>query len=224
MQTTATSGSTPTSVTQTQRTQLATDFNGFLKLLTTQLQNQDPLSPMDADKFTSQLVQFASVEQALATNTKLDKLSSVFEVGSRAAALNYLGTEVELEGGLLKLDGNGGARIRYELDREAADVFVRFYDATGNLLHVDSGGLAKGANEFAWNGRLSDGRIAEAGAYRVEVSARDTGGRTVPVKLTTTGRVEAVTLGESGPSLTVNGAAVPLSAIRSITQRSLQDS
>jgi len=217
MQTSAVSGA---GVTTAKSQSLASDFNGFLKLLTAQLRNQDPLAPMDADKFTSQLVQFASVEQQLATNGKLEKLNTLVDTSMRAGALGYLGAEVEIEGGFIRPEP-GKSGFHYELAREAQDVAIKIHDPSGKLVLQESGGLAKGANSYVWNGRVADGRLAEPGTYRVDVTAEDASGRSVPVTMRTTGTVDRVALDGATPMLVIEDASVPLSAVRSITRADL---
>jgi flagellar basal-body rod modification protein FlgD len=197
------------------RTSLASDFGGFLQLLTTQLQNQDPLAPMDADKFTSQLVQFSSVEQAIATNRNLERMSGLLDASMRSSALGYLGSEVELNGAVVQLEG-GGAAVRYSLAREATDVQIRFFDAAGNPVATQVGRLAEGANEVLWNGVLADGRRAPPGAYRVEVTAKDAAGAPVPVRFSGSGTVTRVDLSGEVPALVVNGALVPFTNVRAV--------
>src|SRR3954447_15714158 len=101
---TASSGSTGT---------LSASFDSFLKLLTAQLQHQDPLSPMDAPQFTSQLVQFSTVEQAVQTNSQLGQLTKLMQASSLTSALGLVGMKVEYGGGQVELGQQGGARGRF---------------------------------------------------------------------------------------------------------------
>src|SRR6202162_6681273 len=83
--------------------QLAGNFNTFLTLLTTQLQNQDPLSPLDTNQFTQQLVQFASVEQQINMNTSLSTLISLQQTAQATSALGFLGATVVVSGNFAQL-------------------------------------------------------------------------------------------------------------------------
>src|ERR1700744_3656694 len=76
------------------QSQLSGNFDTFLTLLTTQLQNQDPLSPMDSTQFTQQLVEYSQVEQQINTNTNLTSLISLQQAGAGAASVGYLGKNV----------------------------------------------------------------------------------------------------------------------------------
>src|ERR1700688_4735839 len=95
--TTPTGGTTPTgsSSSSSASNLLGTNFNTFLTLLTTQLKNQDPTSPLDTNQFTSQLVQFSQVEQAINTNTNLQALINIQEGQQSVAALPLVGQTVE---------------------------------------------------------------------------------------------------------------------------------
>jgi flagellar basal-body rod modification protein FlgD len=117
-----------------EETGLASNFETFLQLLTTQLKNQDPLSPMDTERFTSQLVQFSAVEQALKTNRQLEQLVSLTRTSAASAALGMVGREVRVDGSRMLVDAQGGATI-YELPERAASVTVRIFDADGRLIH-----------------------------------------------------------------------------------------
>ena len=102
---------------------LAEDFDTFLGILVTQLNNQDPLEPMKSQEFTNQLVQFSTVEQAIATNTKLDQMLQA-QAGNRASqAVNYIGKEIAIDGNQVQLEG-GQANFAYTLEGEAQTVAV----------------------------------------------------------------------------------------------------
>ena len=113
---------------------MAANFDSFLLLLTKQLQNQDPLAPMDASKFTSQLVQFAGVEQAMRSNSRLDQLVGTMQIGARTASLGYLGNHVTVDTSLAPLGSTGGAQFSYELPSSAKQALVRVLDASGKVV------------------------------------------------------------------------------------------
>ena len=99
--TTTTPGSTTNSSTSTDNAglaQLADNFNSFLTLLTTQLQNQDPLDPLDTNQFTQQLVEFTSVQQQVDMNTNMQTLISLQQTSEASSAMQYLGANVTLSG------------------------------------------------------------------------------------------------------------------------------
>src|ERR687895_765063 len=84
---------------------MASNFDQFLRLLTTQLKNQNPLDPLDTNQFTQQLVQFAQVEQQISMNTSLSTLIALQQATQTSAAMSFLGTTVEVEGSTTRLQG-----------------------------------------------------------------------------------------------------------------------
>ncbi len=197
-------------------TKLAADFDSFLKLLTTQLQTQDPLSPMDAEQFTQQLVQFSGVEQAIQTNTRLETLIGLMQTSQTTTALQYIGATVELDNSRLPLAAGGTARITYDLPERAAAVDVQILNQQGRLVRQFTGPAEAGVQTLAWDGRDGE-RIAQpAGTYRVAIAAVDPRGREIPLPLTTTGRVEGLSRTEEGLSLTVDGRTYPVESVRSV--------
>lgn len=197
-------------------TKLAADFDGFLKLLTTQLQTQDPLSPMDAEQFTSQLVQFSGVEQAIRTNTQLESLVSLMQSTQHTAALQYVGATVEVDNSRIHLPLGGEARITYSLTAPAATVQVTIVDEAGKTVRQLAGPVGEGQQSLAWDG-IDDDRLGRpAGAYGVRVEALDAAGRPLPVSLATTGKVDALVQSKEGLVLSVDGRTYPLDAVRAI--------
>jgi flagellar basal-body rod modification protein FlgD len=197
-------------------TRLAADFDGFLKLLTTQLQTQDPLSPMDAEQFTSQLVQFSGVEQAIRTNTQLESLVSLMQMTQHTAALHYVGATVELDNSRIHLPLGGEAKIAYSLPSPAASIRVTIVDAAGQTVRELTGPGGEGPQSVTWNG-VGDDRLGRpAGTYGVRVEALDAAGQALPVSLVTTGKVEALLQTKEGLVLSVDGRSYPLDAVRAI--------
>lgn len=197
-------------------TGLGNDFSSFLRILTTQLRMQDPTAPMDAERFTSQLVQFAGVEQALRTNDRLERLVALGEASQATASLQYLGREVRVDGSVVSLERDRGAGLRYSLGEGAAQVRVQIQDASGAPVAELAGGTGAGGHVLAWDGRRSDGGMAPPGLYRAVLRATDTAGQAVPGTLEWRGTVTAIDTGQQGVALVVDGQAVSFAAIRSI--------
>ncbi|MET0708690.1 MAG: flagellar hook capping FlgD N-terminal domain-containing protein, partial [Tardiphaga sp.] len=95
-----------TADTSTTTTGIADNFQTFLTLLTTQLQNQNPLDPLDTNQFTQQLVQFAGVEQQLKSNDQLKTLVAMQKSAQSTEALIYVGQTVAVDGKTAKFDGS----------------------------------------------------------------------------------------------------------------------
>jgi flagellar basal-body rod modification protein FlgD len=204
------------STTATGRIGLADNFDNFLKLLTTQLQSQDPLSPLDATQFTEQLVQFTGVEQAIKTNDVLGQLVALVRSDQIARAADYLGAEVEADGQTVRLGAGAPASVRYELDQPAAEVVISIYDDAGRLVRAQQGSGLVGAHAVAWDGRDQNGAPLPEGQYRVEVAAKGADGAAVPVSTTMTGVVDGVELRGERVMLSVAGVLVPLDAVTAI--------
>lgn len=196
--------------------QLAADFDGFLKLLTTQLQTQDPLAPMDAEKFTSQLVQFSAVEQAIRTNSQLESLVGLMRTTQHTAALQYVGATVELDNARTYLPTGGAAAIGYTLGAPAAAARVTIVDDAGRTVRELVGPTGAGPQRLSWDGLDSDRAGRPAGAYDVRVDAVDAEGRPVPVSLSASGKVDALLQTANGLVLSVDGRSYPLDAVRAI--------
>jgi len=214
--TTATS-STSTATSSSSRQTLAGNFDTFLKILTTQLRQQDPLQPMDAAAFTSQLVQFASVEQAIQTNTKLESLTQLARASGTAAALGMLGQQVNATTDQVALPTEGDATIHYRLPSAAAEVQVSLLDAKGQVVHTAAGDPAAGDHALTWNGLGVNGERLPPGSYRARIEAKDAEGAKMAVEQFLDGKVQGIEPGDGDVQLLVDGIPVPLAAIRSVS-------
>ena len=169
---------------------LADNYQTFLTLLTTQLQNQDPLSPMDTDQFTSQLTQMTGVEQQLLSNQLLQQLVSANQGNGLQAGVSLIGKTVTAGSSTATLT-SGTASWPYTLSSAAASSTVKVLDSGGNV--VWTGALTNtgaGSNTFTWNGQNSAGtQLDNGGTYTVQISAADASGSPVNVSTAVTGNV-----------------------------------
>jgi len=214
--TSSTAGSGAASSAARDRIGLADDFDSFLQLLTTQLKNQDPLSPLDANQFTEQLVQFSAVEQAIKTNDALGQLLSVIRSDQIARSVDYIGAEVEAAGQTVQLGDGAPARVHYRLDQAAAHVQIEIYDGAGRLVATRLGDGGAGAHSVDWDGRGQSGAPLPAGLYRFDVTAADAAGQAVPVATTIRGLVDGVEIDGHRLMLSIEGVLMPLESITSI--------
>jgi flagellar basal-body rod modification protein FlgD len=195
---------------------LADDFDSFLQLLTTQLKNQDPLSPLDANQFTEQLVQFSAVEQAIKGNDVLGQLLAVIRGDQIARSVDYIGAEVEAAGQTIQLGAAGTAQVHYRLDQTAAAVRIDIYDSSGRLVASQQGDPGLGRHSVVWDDRGESGARLPDGLYRVDVVASDAAGKAVPVKTTIRGLVDGVEIAGDRLLLSVEGVLMPLESITAI--------
>ena len=166
------------------------NFDDFLKLLMAQMQNQDPMEPMDTTQFTNQLVQFAEIEQSLKQSDKFDqliasnaKIAEAFVSNQNSASLDYLGHKVEFEGNYTYLKQKE-ADFTFSLPAELDNAFVSIYDANDNLVSGEEmQNLTSGKNHYIWNGKDLDGNPLSEGNYRLEVTAIN---KEIPVSSPTT--------------------------------------
>ena len=172
-------------------TSLSDTFDTFLALLTTQLENQDPLDPMDSERFTEQLVQFSEVEQSIATNTKLDSLIQLQSDNQLNSAVSYIGRTAEFVSDQLLLS-EGSAVISYGLDSRAASTAISIVDSNGRTVRVLDGETSSGRHEIVWDGKDGTGADLADGVYSFSLTAVDEEGETIGSVAATTGKVTGV--------------------------------
>lgn len=212
----ALTATTAGSTTSASITGLAEDFDSFLKLLTTQLQNQDPTSPMDADQFTQQLVQFSGVEQQIRSNETLSDLASLMQADQLSQSVRYLGAEVEAEGDVFRLGADGVANIKYSLESSASTSLLKITDEFGRVVALKPGENKVGQHDLTWDGMGDDGVQRVDGSYKIEVLAQSADGTPVSNSTTITGIVDGVELDGTETMLSVDGVLMTLEQISAI--------
>ncbi len=196
-------------------TKLTDNFDTFLTLLTTQLQNQDPLEPLKSNEFTQQLVQFSSVEQTIATNKNLEQLLNLTFAGFASEAVGYIGKEVTAESSTAVMT-EGNAEWSYELESPADEAQFFITDSAGQLVHQATLSNLSGSNKFTWDGKGANGRQLPDGNYNLKVVAVDVSDNEVPVTMKQSGIVTSVSFDNDTPTLTVNGSGIRLSDVISV--------
>lgn len=188
---------------------LADDFGQFLQLLTVQLQNQDPLSPMDTTEFTNQLVAFTGVEQQINTNQKLDSLVALQLGNSLSAAQSYVGSNITYISSEFNFDG-APTNLRYSMPSTATDTTLRILNDEGRVVYEEEVSGNLGGHEFEWDGRLNGGGIAADGTYQIQIDALDSSGQAVTATTAVTGLVRGVESQNGQTLLLVGERAVAL--------------
>jgi flagellar basal-body rod modification protein FlgD len=194
---------------------LTQNFNTFLTLLTTQLKNQDPLSPLDTNQFTQQLVSFSQVEQAIDTNKNLQTLISLQNSSQTVSALPLVGRTIEYADSTAPL-ANGQASFSYTLPSNAAAAALTVVDANGKTVFSQPAVTAAGRHAFTWNGTTSAGSTAPDGAYALKVVAADAAGQSIAATVTALGRVDGVSVVDNVATFDVGGVKVPMSELLTI--------
>lgn len=167
------------------------DLNRFLNLLVTQLKNQDPLDPMDSSEFTSQLVQFASVEQQIYQNANLEKLVAQGDNDKVTSMIDVIGKSIEVSGQALPLE-YGNAEFTYTMPQGAKSASVLIRDESGVTVYETTANLNAGQHKFVWDGKKNDGTQMPDGAYSAIVTGLDNDDQLLPITQTTTGRVTGI--------------------------------
>ena len=160
-------------------TEIASNFTTFLQLLTTQLQNQDPLSPMDTNQFTQQLVEFAGVEQQMKTNDTLSTLVSLQQSAQTSQALSLVGATVVVNGTTAQL-ANGQATWSLNATQPATAT-ITITAPSGQTVYTGTGAVNSGSQTYVWNGIGNDGTVWPAGNYTLTATAISASGQSTPI-------------------------------------------
>ena len=188
----------------------------FLKLLVTQLKNQDPLNPLDNAEITSQMAQISTVSGIEKLNQTLQTMAAAFSSGQSLQATSLIGRQVFVPGHGLRLH-EGAAHGGVELAQAADKVVVTIRDASGQLLHrADLGAQTAGVISFQWDGATDSGATAVDGVYNVLIQATQ-GGKPVEAAALQRGLVGGVTQDKGGVTLNIAGIGkVTLTDVRQV--------
>ena len=200
------------------QSQLNASYDTFIKLLTAQIQNQDPLAPMDSTQFTQQLVQMTGVQQQLYSNELLGQLVANTGTGM-SDAVSVIGREVTAASDKAVV-ASGEAKWSYNLGKDAASVKIEVLDSNGRTVAVAAPtNVGAGDQTFTWNGKDLNGvKRADGGEYRLRITPVDSGGATITSRVFQLGVVTAVEQSNGQPVLSLGGAKVPWSAVTSVRQ------
>ena len=194
---------------------LAGNFQTFLTLLTTQLQNQNPLDPLDTNQFTQQLVQFASVEQQLKTNDQLTSLVALQQTAQSTQALGFVGKTAVVDGSTTTMTGSAAT---WKLGVASnSNVNITIANSTGQNVFTGVYPVTAGENQaFTWDGKGNDGTQWPDGKYKLTATATDTASNSVAVTTQIQGVVDSVDLTQSPPLLSISGQNYTVNQIKSI--------
>lgn len=196
---------------------IGADFNMFLKLLTTQMQNQDPLSPMDSTQYTQQLVQYSQVEQTVQqTGTLKDILASLSTQGM-AQASGFIGRDAEFNSAVAGL-GAKPANWTFTAPSALTTGTATITNASGKVVETRTLSLSGTNGSYSWDGTLADGTKAAAGAYSFSLTALNAAGAVVPVTVHSIGTVNSVTAKNGMISLGVNGVPMSMESLVSLAE------
>lgn len=206
--------SSAVSSTAADQSQFSGNMNTFLQLLTTQLQYQDPLDPMDTSQFTNQLVEFASVQQQIDINTNLESMLANQDNSAMATAANYIGQQATGISNSLPLQSST-AQFAYTTPANTGSVNIVISDSSGNIVATMTGNATAGTNVQSWNGQNIYGEQEPDGTYQITVNALGSDGTNTQLQTAVTGKVTGVGTDPSNnqTELFMGGAALDLSNV-----------
>ncbi len=212
--TAAATGSSTSTTTPNALTSLSSNFTSFLNLLLTQLKNQDPSTPMDSNTFTSELVQFSSVEQQITTNSSLTSLIQATQGSEVIQATGVVGKAVTVASTQVALQ-NGTGQVNYTTST-AEPVDITISNSAGVKVREVQTTSTAGTNSFTWDGKDSSGTALADGAYTVAISGTDAGGTSKAVPFTVTGKATGVTNSNGAVTLQLGAVSVDFSKVQSV--------
>jgi flagellar basal-body rod modification protein FlgD len=196
--------------------QIAGNFQSFLELLTTQLQNQNPLDPLDTNQFTQQLVEFAGVQEQINTNDSLATLVSLQQTAQSTQALTFVGKTATVSGSTTALS-NSSATWDLNIPSNCT-MNISITNSTGQTVYSGTYSATAGNDQpFTWNGKGSDGTQWPDGQYKLTATATDSSGNSVGVTTQIQGVVSSVDLTQTPPLLTINGQSYTINQVTGIS-------
>jgi flagellar basal-body rod modification protein FlgD len=198
------SAATSDSNSATAKAKLDEDLNKFLNLLVTQLKNQDPLDPMDANEFTSQLVQFASVEQQIYQNSNLEKMLNMQETSQISGMVDFIGNQVEFFGQNLPLADSHG-EFSYIMPQGVAKGTINIANSNGVNVFFADADTSSGKHTVKWDGKDKSGNQLGDGIYTLLVSGQDSSGTLMEVEHLVVGPVTGAGVDDGIVKLFING-------------------
>ena len=183
------------------------DKDAFLKLLSSQLKNQDPFKPVDQKKFAADMAQFAQLEQLTNMNTKLDKTTAGADNQAKFMGASFIGKAVHTKGTGVSFDGESRrTNLPFYLNKPAMKVMVRVFDQGNNLIaQIEKDSMGMGSNSVTWDGLQMDGSVAGKGDYSFDVKAWDDEYQTFSGETKAEGVVTGVDFEDGQTMLTIDG-------------------
>jgi flagellar basal-body rod modification protein FlgD len=190
------------------------NFTDFLSMLMTQLQNQDPTSPMDTDQFTSELVQFSSVEQQIETNSSLTQLIQLTQGSEVIQGSSLVGQQVTVQSTQVPLE-NSQATVNIT-SPAAEPVSIAITNSAGTSIYNTTVNAVAGNNSFEWNGTNNGGETVPDGLYTLVATGSNVGGGTSTLPFTVTGTATGVISSGGTVDLQLGALSVPFSSVTAV--------
>lgn len=194
---------------------IANNFDTFLQILTTQLQNQNPLDPLDTNQFTQQLVQFADVEQSIKANDNLEALIQMSAASTATSATNFVGKKVMVESTTQTLE-DGKAEWSFYSRGTASDATFTIRDEGGSVIWTETKDIDAGRDSYLWNGRNNSGDTVPDGDYQLTIEGTDADGNDISVTVEVAKTIDGIDFSGSEPVLLAGEEGIPLSQITAV--------
>jgi flagellar basal-body rod modification protein FlgD len=195
----------------------------FLTLLVAQLQNQDPMNPMDSTGFTAQLAQFSSLEQLQNVNDQLSHIGASQASLNNLQAVDYIGKTVVASGSSTQVKDGVAEKLRFDLGADASRVDIKLYDAAGNFIRsIENDAMNQGQQSITWDGTDMNGNAVPDGTYTFQVMALDANQTAVSVSTYTTGIISGVNFRDGSAYLLAGDIEIPMSSVVSVTETQIQ--
>lgn len=196
------------------------DKDAFLKIMVTQMRQQDPTKPLDAEKMAAELAQIASVEQLQTVNKNIEKLTQNNQPAERLAMSGFIGKTVTVDRNRFEHVNEAKDMLGFNLTDDAASVKVALVSDTGEtVLEKDLGPRRSGANEFIWDGKKGNSLAAKPGVYTLKIDARTENGAPVTTETRVKAHVTGVSFEGKEPVLVVgNGERTDKILLKNVIQ------
>jgi flagellar basal-body rod modification protein FlgD len=186
----------------------------FLKLLTTQLQNQDPTNPVSNEDFIAQLAQFSSLEQLQGVNGQLSNLNLVNTSMNNASMVNLLGQDVVAASDTVHYKGEGDLELPFIAGNEVSSGTITITDEKGQVVDtIELGAQDKGEHSVTWDGKGKDGKPVAEGDYTVTYNATDGNGNPVDITALIEGVIDELSFANGTPQPSINGVPIDVGNI-----------
>ncbi len=195
---------------------LSSNYSDFLTLLTAQLQNQDPSSPMDSSQFTTELVQFTGVEQQVQTNTNLTQLLQLSQDQELTQSSAMVGKQVTLTGTTVPLQSAGNV-ISFNTPI-AEPIAISITNSAGQDVKDVQLTSSAGQNSWTWDGTDNSGNALPQGPYNIAVESADPTGTPAAVPFTSVGTPTSVQRTSTGLSVSFGATTLDYSDVQSVAQ------
>lgn len=184
----------------------------FLTLLVAQLQNQDPMNPMDGQEFAAQLAQFSSLEQLININNALEAQAvasqGIAQLLNATTATGVIGRKVVAYGDQIQIPETGEAVVTVDIGGSGGTATLKIFDAAGREVGARKiGHIAAGRQTIELGSAADD---CTPGMYRYKVEVTDPAGNSVGVTTYTSGQIEGIRFGSNGPVLVAGSLEIPL--------------